>query len=217
MIKNGNDKICTCCLVTRDVSEFHVRRKSLDGLSLICKACTKTKHAEHYAKKKEACKAKAKEWARANPEKRVAIRKKSAAKHIDKKRAAGRDFQRRRREVDPINYRLDGRRFANLRRSRLQKNGGNISYEWWKALFEVFEYSTCLYCGKEDQKLEMDHFIPVSKGGRTEVGNLVPCCITCNRSKSTKMPDEWIHPRRIDGVRLFLRVSCEAIQEETAA
>lgn len=48
----------------------------------------------------------------------------------------------------------------------------------------------CQYCGasaKEDGvKLEVDHIIPVSKGGKTIISNLQTLCERCNRGKSNK-------------------------------
>jgi len=36
-------------------------------------------------------------------------------------------------------------------------------------------------------KLEMDHIVPVSKGGKTEESNLQTLCQRCNRAKSRKL------------------------------
>ncbi len=36
-------------------------------------------------------------------------------------------------------------------------------------------------------KLEMDHIVPVSKGGKTEESNLQTLCQPCNRAKSRKL------------------------------
>lgn len=51
---------------------------------------------------------------------------------------------------------------------------------------------TCCTCGNSTEKepnllLEIDHIIPVSKGGLTEEGNLQTLCWKCNRSKSNKI------------------------------
>lgn len=51
---------------------------------------------------------------------------------------------------------------------------------------------TCCTCGNSTHKepnllLEIDHIIPVSKGGRTEEANLQTLCWKCNRSKSNKI------------------------------
>ena len=50
---------------------------------------------------------------------------------------------------------------------------------------------TCQICGNSVLKepnllLEVDHIVPVSKGGKTEADNLQTLCWRCNRSKSNK-------------------------------
>lgn len=51
---------------------------------------------------------------------------------------------------------------------------------------------TCQYCGASTEEqdlllLEIDHIIPVSKGGLTSPDNLQTLCWKCNRSKSNKI------------------------------
>lgn len=51
---------------------------------------------------------------------------------------------------------------------------------------------TCRYCGNSVYKepnllLEVDHIIPVSKGGKTVVDNLQTLCWKCNKQKSNKI------------------------------
>lgn len=47
---------------------------------------------------------------------------------------------------------------------------------------------SCLLCGatSKDDNLEIDHIIPISKGGKTEKYNLKTLCYRCNRGKSGK-------------------------------
>ena len=60
----------------------------------------------------------------------------------------------------------------------------------------------CYYCGKKidwsnygdpDSKgsWEVDHKIPVSRGGGDSYGNLVPACTDCNRDKGDLTPSEF--------------------------
>ncbi len=44
----------------------------------------------------------------------------------------------------------------------------------------------CQYCGKtpkDDIRLEIDHIIPLCKGGSDEDSNLITACFECNRTK----------------------------------
>lgn len=49
----------------------------------------------------------------------------------------------------------------------------------------------CVYCDGAFQ--EIDHFIPLSKGGTHSLDNLVPSCMFCNRSKNNRLfGTEWL-------------------------
>lgn len=47
----------------------------------------------------------------------------------------------------------------------------------------------CVFCGKskDEVSLEIDHIIPVSKGGTDELSNFQTLCCTCNLSKSNRI------------------------------
>lgn len=48
----------------------------------------------------------------------------------------------------------------------------------------------CQYCG--GKATEVDHVLPISKGGGNEPTNLVAACYGCNRGKSAKSVEEFI-------------------------
>ena len=56
-----------------------------------------------------------------------------------------------------------------------------------KTRFEVFKRDkfTCQYCGRSapDVILEVDHIMPVAKGGTNDIMNLITSCKDCNRGK----------------------------------
>lgn len=63
------------------------------------------------------------------------------------------------------------------------------AYEYWsdedtKYILEAFNYC-CAYCGSIDH-IELDHFFPIKKGGKTKPGNLYPVCRHCNREKGKR-------------------------------
>lgn len=59
-----------------------------------------------------------------------------------------------------------------------------------KVRFEVFKRDsfTCQYCGRSAPEvlLEVDHIMPVAKGGDNSLVNLITSCMECNRGKSAR-------------------------------
>lgn len=69
------------------------------------------------------------------------------------------------------------RTFAQEQRNRITK----------KVRFAVLQRDnfTCQYCGAHGPGvvLEVDHIIPISKGGTSDMDNLITACFDCNRGK----------------------------------
>jgi len=60
----------------------------------------------------------------------------------------------------------------------------------------------CAYCGKEANT--WDHIVPVSKGGKTTPGNILPACQHCNSSKKDRDIVEWMNENGIEPSDLLL-------------
>ena len=77
--------------------------------------------------------------------------------------------------------------------------------------FEVLKRDsfTCVYCGKNPSQevLEVDHVIPVSKGGKNTTENLVTSCFSCNRGKSnielTSLPESVINENNLIRIQQY--------------
>jgi len=48
----------------------------------------------------------------------------------------------------------------------------------------------CAYCGL-DGDMQIEHVVPISKGGAHDIGNIIPACMSCNFSKRSKPMVEW--------------------------
>ncbi len=75
--------------------------------------------------------------------------------------------------------------------------------QWWK---NRIAKGICHYCGQgfAPEELTMDHKVPLSRGGKSTKGNLVPCCKSCNNKKKYLTPADMIlsasHPSERDDV-----------------
>lgn len=79
------------------------------------------------------------------------------------------------------------------RRRRAKRLGAGGTH---KAIDIVLQYKSqkgrCWHCGKAlNGKYEVDHLIPLDRGGSDWPSNLVCSCQRCNRSKGNKLPQEW--------------------------
>jgi HNH endonuclease len=52
----------------------------------------------------------------------------------------------------------------------------------------------CAYCGTEEGVLEIEHVVPVVRGGTDDLTNLTLACRRCNSDKRTKTAAEFGHP-----------------------
>ncbi|MCU0897747.1 MAG: HNH endonuclease, partial [Burkholderiales bacterium] len=56
----------------------------------------------------------------------------------------------------------------------------------------------CFYCQEKiDQRAEVDHFVPLSKGGTHHPENIVLACKSCNRAKAAKDPFKFLEKMRL--------------------
>ncbi len=93
---------------------------------------------------------------------------------------------KRRDKTDPFQHHTDE---DDLKRER-QKARELRGSQWWK---RRLSRGACHYCGRpfSPKELTMDHIVPVSRGGKTTKGNVVPCCKECNNAKKQLLPMEW--------------------------
>ncbi|MDR4509935.1 MAG: HNH endonuclease [Candidatus Brocadiaceae bacterium] len=63
--------------------------------------------------------------------------------------------------------------------------------QWWK---NKISQGKCYYCQNTfpSDDLTMDHVIPLTRGGKSRKGNIVPCCKACNNKKKYLTPAEIV-------------------------
>jgi 5-methylcytosine-specific restriction endonuclease McrA len=72
----------------------------------------------------------------------------------------------------------------------------DLTDEQWAALLEA--WGGCAYCGSKDRALQRDCVLPISRGGRYTLGNVVPACRSCNASKCNEEVTGWLRRKRLD-------------------
>lgn len=89
---------------------------------------------------------------------------------------------------------------TELKNKKKKSNRAGIPPKLRHEIFQRDEF-TCQHCGASPRKdlsvvIEVDHIVPVSKGGGNEPSNLQTLCDKCNAGKSNSMPlsvdDPWL-------------------------
>jgi 5-methylcytosine-specific restriction endonuclease McrA len=183
-------KQCNKCKEDKDIKDFYLNRTHKDGHSAQCKQCIKSMNlhtkekrkkymAEYRAKNKSKLATSRAEYYKKNKE--------SESQQKKQRRIENRDlmleFDKKYRQANPEKR----RELNNKRRALKIKNG--IFKILSKEITRLYN-SPCIYCGSL-YSIEADHVIPISRGGTHSIGNLVPACQKCNRSKSDKYLAEW--------------------------
>jgi 5-methylcytosine-specific restriction endonuclease McrA len=68
----------------------------------------------------------------------------------------------------------------NRRARELAASGAYSTAEWLALL--VAHRNRCGYCGR-DGPLQVDHRVPIARGGSNSIENLIPACARCNQRK----------------------------------
>lgn len=187
-------KACKNCKQIKELSLFKKEKKSASGVGSICYKCHAAKCAAYRLANPEKVKASQKATYDKDPAKRVANSQKWASnnasrrKEIEAKyRANHRQEVQERSEKWRLAHPHKTKEYKLRRRARLENNGQFLILP--KEIKRLYQ-SPCFYCGGLD-RIEADHLIPVSKGGRHSIGNLVAACRWCNASKGNRFITEW--------------------------
>lgn len=103
-------------------------------------------------------------------------------------RAAGRKW----RAKNPIYV----RQAQHFRRLQVMSHPDSVKvvYRDWQKLCRRYR-GCCAYCGEITLSPHMDHIVPINKGGRHGIGNILPACLKCNISKHDKLLVVWKYAR----------------------
>ena len=92
---------------------------------------------------------------------------------------------------------------ARRRKRRMERVEHDLSDEQWSALRTA--WGGCAYCGATETPLQRDCVLPLSRGGRYTLDNIVPACRSCNTSKCNDETTAWLRRKRLDEHAFLLR------------
>ena len=176
-------KTCSICRELKPASEFQRDRTRADRIAFVCWSCRYPQRAQpdHPGSRERRIRAAAGErW----------CSRCRAWLPVDQVLSGGRcrEHQRavdRERYAQDLSYRAERREHAHARKRKIAP----LPVIGQECRFEEFE-GLCAYC--PEPATTWDHIVPVSKGGITDPGNVVPCCSACNSSKRDRDVWEWL-------------------------
>lgn len=159
-----NTKACSRCKQVKPYEAFNVKSSTPTGRASACADCTNERKRNPSPEQRERKNYLKRQWAKDNPEKIKAINQNSYARNPEQylNNAAKRYAKIKN---------VDRRTVSNKEIRQLQQK-------------------PCLYCGSRIL-IEIDHIVPIARGGRHSIGNLAPACRACNRSKTDYFIMEW--------------------------
>jgi 5-methylcytosine-specific restriction endonuclease McrA len=87
------------------------------------------------------------------------------------------------------NPELESQRSARRRARKASAETLTVTPRDWRRVLHRHRHS-CAYCGCQ-RPLTQEHIVPLARGGRHAIGNLIPVCRSCNSSKGSKLLIEW--------------------------
>ena len=174
-----NSKPCNQCKQIKPLSEYSFQNRERNQLMRICKTCNAVRQSiyykqnrvrllkqkqDYYQENQGLLLANAQEYRQQNPEKRKQAMDRFYANNRDVFKATATRYKARKRNAGI--FRVTVKEDKRLRNS------------------------PCFYCGSMNN-IQIDHVIPVSRGGRHSIGNLVAACQKCNSQKNKWFITEW--------------------------
>lgn len=154
-----------------------------------CLACHALARAERRRVKGDALRAYARAWYAANKEhcrEKAREQAKKRSREVVMRVTAW-------RKANPEAHNLHNRAYKHRRRALRRSAEGWANPTQIAARIAYYGHR-CAYCRGPYE--DIDHVIPLSRGGSNWPANLRPACKRCNNDKRAKLPSEWDIQRR---------------------
>lgn len=163
---------------------FPKHRGSADGYENRCVGCKRLEGRWHYYANQQAYIDKSKRWYESNKKRHHA----AVAAWILSNKSKVAFYQARWSQANKERKRL----YSSARRARVAGNGGDIAVD---ELMQMYgdQDGLCAYCECQlNNDYEIDHMLPVIRGGHSGWENIALSCTPCNRRKAKKSAEEFM-------------------------
>lgn len=175
-------KVCSACSVEKSSAAFNKNSRASDGLQSACRMCN-IEYEESRVRKQRV----------PSPEHKMC----SMCNLVKVKS----EFSKMSASRDGLQYRckacsaeIEANRSMASRRSRNHNRRVRLanteSFTVLRKEIRRLYRNKCFNCGSAENQ-SIDHVVPLARGGRHSIGNLITLCTNCNSSKGSKTLSEW--------------------------
>lgn len=187
-------KTCTKCGQTQSTNNFYRQKSTKDGFRTWCKSCFARANKQWLADHPGQSAKYSKKWQENNPEKSIQSSQSWKARNKEKIKSYNQIYSKQNAsKINELNRNWAKRnpewcRANNAKRRALKSNAKTFAISA-KEIARLYQ-TPCFMCGSNNQ-IELDHIIPLSRGGDHSIGNLLSLCKSCNASKHNSLWMEW--------------------------
>lgn len=187
-IKEGF-KYCNKCNQEKELNEnnWYKDIREASGFRSPCKECCKKQNVKYKKENKD----KIQNYYEANYEHIQAYQKRYKEINKESLNKYNREYQKK-YYLNPDN-KLKAKKSKHDRRAKIDSLPNTLTNEEFKDNLDYFD-NKCGYCGCElddNNKMHLEHIVPVSKGGGFTKENIIPSCASCNLSKGASYLGHW--------------------------
>lgn len=177
-----DEKKCSKCGEMKPPTEYYKDKSRHDGLARLCRQCDS---------------ARARKWRDANADRQRLNQRQWRMENADRDRERKRAWERENPDKHYAHTTAYHRAnphvaWASRYRDRARRVGVDPVVERFTKAEVIDRYGdSCHYCETGGFE-QIDHYVPVSKGGPHTLDNVRPSCAGCNQGKSDMTADEWL-------------------------